>query len=279
MRYHTQSVNIGHAGVDWLTCTAKTKSGAEGLWAVAERVLSWAKLEGENPTRWHGHGYSGWSVTGLSVGARSGDSLLRLSGQQAINEWRHALATAENASRFDLAVDLYFDLPVTSLAVKLYRDVGHAPSRNGRPPTRTLIRDSDHGQTVYIGRRVSENMGRLYDKGVESATNPPGTRWRYEVEYKGDSAWNAVLGLLPAQEEAQAVSSSVAQWFGSRGGRVWRTESSLALRKCQPKETSTDRQLSWLARGVRPTVMALIDQLGYDRVATALGIGARSGTP
>jgi DNA relaxase NicK len=168
---------------------------------------------------------------------------------------------------------------VTQLARQLYRDVGQAPSRNGRPPTRTLIRDSDGGQTVYIGRRVSENMGRLYDKGVESATNAPGTRWRYEVEYKGDQAWNAVQALLPVEEEARCVSSTVAQWFSSRGGRVWRHDSLLAVRNWGPKETSTDKQLQWLARGVRPTVVALIDRLGYHRVTTALGLGARSTDP
>jgi hypothetical protein len=168
---------------------------------------------------------------------------------------------------------------MTVLARELYRDVGQVSSRNGRPPTRTLIQCSDGGQTCYIGKRVSEQLGRLYDKGVESRTHPAGTRWRYEVEYKGDQAWNAAVGLKGGDSEALTISGTVADWFSSRGGRVWRSGDFVALNKWSKETTTDDRKMQWLARCVRPTAVALSDRLGHLRVTTALGLAQNKGSP
>lgn len=279
LRCHKQPIKRVTANVDWLTCTGKSRDSRNALWEIGERLLHRGQREGEDPTRWHGHGYDGWSGIGVSVGARPDSVILRLSSEQASNEWLHSLRAAENVSRLDLAVDVYFHLPVTVVARQLYRDASHVPSRNGRPISRTIIQDSHHGQTCYLGKRVSDEMGRVYDKGVESRTLPPGLRWRYEVEYKRESAWAHANGLARAESERPAISSIVAQWFGARGGRVWDEDSVPALCQWLPKEPSDTRKLHWLARGVRPTAVALVDSLGYDRVLTALGLQDAHRTP
>jgi hypothetical protein len=279
MRYFKSKCTPVYAGVDWLTATASTPESERGLWELGERLIQRAKLEGENPLRWHGNGYSGWSCEGMAVGSRAQGSLLRLSGQQASYEWRHAIATSDNASRLDLAVDVDFEQPMTVVARELYRDVGQVPSRNGRPPTRTLVQCSDGGQTCYVGKRVSDQMGRCYDKGVESGTAPAGRKWRWEVEYKGDWAWTLANGLKSIEEENRTIAGTVAAWFAARGGRIWPQVPFIALCKWEPRTPSSDRKLHWLASCVRPTAVALCDELGHLRVTTALGLAQNKGSP
>jgi len=271
MRHLASGFKLTHVGVDWLSCSANDRVGAAHLWEVGERLLNRAKLEGERPTRWHGHGYDGYRAGGISVGSRKDSTLVRLSGKEACYEWEHAVSAADNVSRLDLAVDVQFERPVSALAVQLYRDSGHVSSRGGRPRTRTLVICSDGGQTCYLGRRVSDAMGRLYDKGVESATAPAGTLWRYEVEYKRGPALFAAQTLSRAESVEGAISSTVASWFGARGGRVWGFSPELALIQWSRSPTSDANRLSWLARCVRPTVVALTETEGYYRVSTALG--------
>jgi len=276
MALRMHQCKVTGASVDWLTVTASTKSNRERLWNLGERLLNRAQSEGEHTPRWHAHGYSGRSAPHLAIGARDDSVCLRLSSYQSGEKWIEALAACENVTRLDLAVDCELDSPATSLARQVYNDAGHITPVTGRPPKRRLIVSGDGGSTVYIGARVSQQMGRLYDKGVESKTRPAGCWWRWEVEYKGDKSAAVAATLGRIDHAGTFIVATVASWFRARSGNSFTTSTTPDFYKVCKPAPSVDAQLSWLARGVRPTVRRLLDQVGVERVLFALGIPPQS---
>src|SRR5690349_18022953 len=226
-------------GIDWITCTA-TNSGSGGeLWALGDHLLRQDDAVNDAPVPWQMKGYRGWHTTHTRLGARPGSILLSLSGQKSFNNWRDTIAAAENCSRLDCAVDVSCDSPIPTIARDVYREMGHRPLRSGRPSSSRLILGSDGGSTVYIGSRSSEYFGRVYDKGVEQKTHPPGQWWRWELEIKGESAMRVANQILTADAEQGAIGSLVNQWFRARCGWSLPIPDTIAVRNCQPETTST----------------------------------------
>jgi len=276
MKLRLLKCKVTNASVDWITCTASTKSSREGLWSVGQRLLHRRKAEGEHATAWHAHGYSGWSDGSVTLGNRRDGCILRLGGQEAGNEWVECLAASENCTRLDLAVDCKLETPVLRLSRDIYRDAGHVPPLRGRKPKRHLIVSGDGGSTVYIGARASESFGRVYDKGIEQKVSQAGLWWRWELELKGETAYNEALRLKAVDDHRVLLMAKVAHWFRTRTMHSYTSTDIHSCLQNSRTPTSSDRQLRWLAQGVRPTVLSLIERVGRDRVLFALGIPPQS---
>src|SRR3989304_5980210 len=127
-------------------------------------------------------------IRNLRWGMRTDGCIMMLSGQDAAINWLPALALAQNVTRLDLAVTVSLADPITDVAKRAYAWVLTDPhSCPGKKRKYSYVENSSGGQTVYIGSRASDQFGRLYDKGCESAKDacaPPGLLWRYEVEFK-----------------------------------------------------------------------------------------------
>jgi replication initiation factor len=271
-----RNATSARSSCDWASVTGKTRTSQEALWALGVRLLRLGADEGEEPTRWKGHGYDGWRTVGCAFGKRSDSVHLRLSSVQASQYWHHAVVAGEGCTRFDTALDLHFDAPVTGLARNSYLKSARHRVSNGRPPARRLIVSGDGGSTFYTGSRSSQRMGRLYDKGVESKSLPPGRWWRWEVEYKAESAAAAADAALRASDVDHWFASSTARFFRRRGAIAPERVDVSEIHNLVAEETSDVRLLSWLAVGVRPTVARLIERLGPERVTFSLGLPWRS---
>jgi DNA relaxase NicK len=136
---------------------------------------------------------------------------------------------------------------------------------------------SDGGSTAYIGSRVSECYARLYDKGVEQKAAEPGRWWRFELELKGVTAKSVAFSLQQTVAPAQQLQSIVADYARSRAALHLPSSKSAAFLKGRLELSTADRQLLWLSRGVRPTVQALVKQLGAAKVIHALGLSQSVG--
>jgi len=264
------------AGVDWLTCTGSTILSREELWRHGLRLLHAGKREGENATAWHANGYVGWKGPHFGFGSRGDSVCLQLSSVQADEEWQECIGASENVTRLDLAVDCQFDPPMPSISLDIYRHAGHRPSLNGRPPKLTLYTDTDGGSTLYVGARASENFGRLYDKGVKEKVAPRGTWWRWEAELKGRVAVATSEGLRSSDDYRVAIVREVAHWFGRRTGHTYTSSHTMGTLVGPRQPTTIDQKLKWLATGVRPTVTALIELVGVERVLNVLGLPPQS---
>jgi hypothetical protein len=276
MRTRLLKCKVVNAAVDWITCSAATPDAQKELWNQGRRLLYQAEFEGEQPTRWHAHGYEGWQARSIALGARPDGTSLRLSGSQASYEWKHAVCAAENVSRLDLAVDCQTDPPVTSLSRDIYRDARHVTPVNGRPPSRSLIVNGNGGSTAYIGARASEQFGRVYDKGVQSNSAPPGTWWRWELELKGRAAWSVASQLNRIDDPGVMICATVASWFHKRTLHTYTTSLGSGTLVGSRNPTALEQKLLWLARGVRPTVQFLVERVGLERVLFALGLPPQS---
>lgn len=264
------------AGVDWTTTTSSPGNGANLLWGLGERLVSLDETEGQHPTRWHGHGYVGWSTSHVAFGSRLDGTYLRLSAQKSRDHWREAVTAAENCTRIDLAVDVHLDNPVASVARELYSENCPGLRHGGRPPGKKLVIDTNGGSTCYFGARSSARFGRVYDKGRETKTLPAGLWWRWELEHKAECAAAAGDGMVASAAPHSTALSAVVSWFRQRG----------TAPPCQLTESANyignrntpddERLLHWLSVGVRPTVSKLTDRLGLVRVLHALGIPLRS---
>lgn len=265
-------VNPVSASVDWLTCTASTAAAVNSLWNCGERILDRREEEGEHPTRWHGNGYLGWTAPGVAFGKRHDGCMLRLSGQQAGDEWLAPLTASEHVSRLDLALDTEADPPMRTIAVDLYRKPVHKPSRSGRPTRRSLHVSDDGGVTFYVGARVSEHFGRVYDKGVEQKTHRRGEWWRWEVELKGGASHSAAGDLMTASDRRSWIHSAVASWFLERCNAMLPAPAGIVFTKKLRELTTDEQALRWLAQQVRPTVQRLIDGGRRPDVLESLGL-------
>jgi DNA relaxase NicK len=72
--------------------------------------------------------------------------------------------------------------------------------------------------TGEIGARTSQTFLRVYDKGVEEGSAPPGVVWRAELELKGARAVNTCHELLRKDDSASYSYSAVSSSLLARGG-------------------------------------------------------------
>lgn len=276
VKTHVHACKVTSAAVDWLTCTGATTLSRDELWRHGLRLEQVGQREGELTSRWHANGYDGRKGPHFAYGARKGSVCLQLSSFQAEDEWQHCVGASENVTRLDLAVDTYFDPPLPLLALKIYRNADHRPSLNGRPPKLTYIESTDLGKTLYVGARESENFGRLYDKGVREKTAPSGSWWRWEAELKGRVAVATSEMLQRVDDHRVAIALELAEWFARRTGHTYSRSRCMLTVVGSRAPSTVDRQLRWLASGVRPTVQSLLELVGVDRVLNVLGLPPQS---
>src|SRR3989304_5697268 len=176
------------SSVDYLTITVSNSDKSVLLMQEAQRLKVDLEECGWKVRKWGMQGYGGYSISGLRWGMRTDGCIMMLSGQDAAINWLPALALAQNVTRLDLAVTVSLADPITDVAKRAYAWVLTDPhSCPGKKRKYSYVENSSGGQTVYIGSRASDQFGRLYDKGCESARDacaPPGLLWRYEVEFK-----------------------------------------------------------------------------------------------
>lgn len=272
MENEPRRVNIAGAGVDWVTATSASTIASKELWWLGEGLTLEEEEAGDERRSWACHGYNGWSCGGCCYGARGDGVLIRLSGALADDHWRETLRWASNVSRLDVQVTVDLDQPDGGIADDLYNSLTIGSRREGRPLSGRLIRGTDGGQTCYIGARASRYMGRVYDKGVEAGSAQAGLTWRYEVEAKKEATEVPRAYLEGAEDPAAASALFVRDWFTHRGLEVpFHMDSSFAYR--EPRvDRKADKQLQWLARGVRPVVQRLLARRDRQSVLTALGL-------
>jgi len=199
-------------------------------------------------------------------------------GWTAIGEW------CEGCSRVDLAVTVNCARAWPGL-IETYYDFLNGPEKKHVKFKSQIRRNSDGGQTLYIGSRTSRAYARVYDKGIEAGLEPEsGKLWRYEVEFKKPIAKTVLDALhsnkyLPvdchwSEEVAQSIVSTVYVWFLARNlpPLFTRRENEAISLECEARITSDEASLNWLTTQVRPTVLRLAERGKLHRVKEALGL-------
>jgi DNA relaxase NicK len=134
-----------------------------------------------------------------------------------------------------------------------------------------LIQSEDRGDTLYVGSRASDQLGRLYDKGRQSGEDAYKDCWRWEVQYRRGPAMSVVRALLQTECEASAIAATVARWFTDRGVSAGYHTSGQPLLATGVRIVPDDeRWLAWARRCVAPRAKGLAVRYGWRYVAETL---------
>jgi DNA relaxase NicK len=221
---------------------------------------------------WYFQGYAGHQVGQVQSGFKATGVCVRASGAAARECAAQLLECADNCSRLDLQVTVRADECGDDYAEKLHRDMLGRVRRRGRPVERTLITSTYSGDTLYLGRRVSDQYGRIYNKSAEEKTKEEPPRWRFEVEYKRGYAKAAASAYVKANASASWCASTVHSWYANRGVSAPVSALASPAIRCDARGTAEEaNRLRWLKVGVRPAVVELAAKYGWPDVLRLLG--------
>jgi hypothetical protein len=264
--------------VDWLTATWKHEdvSSAHMLQLAIALGDTIAQMGNESEVfQWQG--YSGRKIGSYFLGEREDGYVVRVSGSTAHFAFTSIYHPNMHVSRLDLCVTVWLSPSVPGLGLDATSQARMAKLNGSitKRPVVTHYESDDGGFTLYLGRRNSRSMARLYNKEVESGEEYYKGAWRYECELHNEvatkTAYNISRSLFPLEE---TISAAVWRYYRERGVNpifeAYPDRGKVVLPKRET--TSLDRSLLWLEKQVRPTVARLV-ALGYtSSVLTALGL-------
>lgn len=255
------------AAVDYLTVTTKTQEASSKLIHDLFALRSPSFWHENRSYAWRFKGYVGRAYNGVRYGLRNDEAIVMLSGPMCQACWDAVAPNRDKCTRVDLAVTVELaeiDKTIASVAYQQALDSIHT--------TNSIVMNSRGGQTVYLGSRQSQHMGRIYDKGAEQ-DGPVGTIWRYEVEIKKPTSDHVVTRLLETDDTPTFIAEYVARFFEARGVAIpWlRTNVECAI-EIGAYVQSSEKTLEWLRTQVKPALGRLIVEGRQDDAYQALGL-------
>lgn len=261
---------VEDVGIDWITITGKDPDGDCDLF---EAVCQWQdELSLYHPVReWSLLGYKGRAAGPVRLGFRDDTSyIIQVSGRWA----ETALARIPQLEKLHVTrVDFQVTASAThwvSMVEDCYKQAREIERNNPNYPTVTFITGT-RGDTLYLGRRTSDKVLRLYDKGAEQG-GEAGYIYRWEVEYKKNKAKSAWHQVIATANRTDFVVSAVTQEFAKLGVKPWFGSVhrvSIVAEKLEPRH---EKQLKWLDRCVRPVIVKLSEK-GYGPEARRILFG------
>lgn len=272
------------ACVDWLTVTTSAPDIKRDLFAACVDTMEQLKSQGNVVKTWGLRGYKGWACNSLRWGTRKDSDIVMMSGALAQTNYVELLRTCPNPTRIDLAVTVTLATPLEGVAYNAFSSSTDKDALDGRLTRKfTFLRNSQGGETLYVGSRFSDQYGRLYDKGREDRQSleagvPEGKIWRYEVEFKGVRAKRIgdqiIQKLRETDDIHQEIGDTVYKWFLARLPVVimepyenlpFHTEISANV-------SDAETTLNWLSTQVSPSIRRLRESGQLREVLDALGL-------
>lgn len=265
------AVQLG-AGIDYLTCSAERARGGDALLLLGRDLLAQEVGSGGIERPFFSHGFSGHTAGAISVGASRDRSLVRASGAAARECAAMLIESAHNVSRLDAQLTVSSDGLGADYARSLFDSGAGIRGGRGRPIERTLIQNSTGGSSFYLGRRISESYGRIYNKSSEEGNDVVPPHWRFEVEFKGRQARSSAWSYAAYSDKARWCVGEVYSWFSQR--------------HCAPPISPLDRvgmcgdsrgsdsqskRIIWLRRCVRPVMERLAAEFGWPDTLALIG--------
>jgi DNA relaxase NicK len=260
-------------GVDYLTLVSTTEKSTFLLSSKAELLLRSQRRQGSKIKGWSSFGYSGFQAQGIQFGGRHDGCIVRLSGELARDEWWSFYEVADKITRVDLQATVKVNISPHELVARHYKQAKRKWRGRRDGPTLTYIQDTNRGATLYVGKRSSDVMFRIYNKEVESGDPRYESCVRYEGEFKNVAGPWAIAPLCDGKLVAPAVCNCLNQMLSARGVVPWLPTGYIGL-KIRPQKAPTDaeRKLQWLEQSIRPTVNFLLDYYPREVILKALGL-------
>lgn len=268
------SHTLFESGVDWITVTSKADNAGRIMHSRGVEILESERQLGNDIKPWQHKGYEGWTSGHCEVGRRFDSSIVRLHGHLARESWFDVYQESTNCSRLDLQVTARFeDTDPAKVIAKCYSTVKRSKYL-GKEQKWHLRRDCEHGDTLEVGRRVSEKFGRIYDKWRESSHDHYRNCVRFELELKKRAArWNCAT-LSDGRSSHSFAIATVQSYFKDRGVLLRLTDSRDSLERVPPMETDIERWLRWASTGVRPRCQEFVKRGRIQELLDCLGLSS-----
>lgn len=202
--------------------------------------------------------------------------MLQLSGTAAAESWESVARCGGQPTRLDIQVTYSPSVVAPRFGLRFMRATTKGPrSPLSSRPRCGLRLDSDGLFHGTVGDRIKPRYLRIYDKGVELGTAPPGHLWRAEVEAKGKLAPKLWADLQQTRDVRQWCWNSCAeQWKLS--GYSWplsassRGSNGITIpSKVRPE---VERLEGWLRQSVQPAVARMRRAFTDDQILAMLGM-------
>lgn len=262
------------SGVDWITATSQKGFTRWDMSMYARQERERLMDAGETIKTSYRLGYQGWQTDGFFHGQREGSTIIIASGEVANRVWRPVTEVADNIARLDLQVTLATPIDRPHLGVQAYQALKSGSPRRVYAKNVTLITSQPEGETCSIGKRSSDQYGRIYDKATEAKLGAARSVWRYEIELKRAPANLAATHLRSSESPQTLASTLVWRWFDARGvAPIYAPDEVFCPQKLGESKASRN-VLTWFEDCLSITVARAVKRHGVERVVEALGLSA-----
>lgn len=268
---HT-SEKVISTGFDWLTVTSQSVEGKRALVALGTEMLMSEIDSGNEKHSLRFSGYEGWIAGGVQVAQRYDSVCLRVTSGLAADSWFWIKRAAENCTRCDLQVTVYLGHDPLDYVLDHEREAYESVAHWRRKPEISLRRKNDGAHTLYLGKRVSNNFGRVYDKGRESKLPELMNCIRYERQVNGALAWRVLTAVAEDRSPRSRIHTEVSRYFSRFNIKVPGQSADTKLTVLRRPESDAARKLTWLRAQVGPSVKFLLDHYSRDVIMEALGL-------
>lgn len=258
------------AGVDWLTLTTKDKARQLEWREVFDFVAQREQANGYKVQSMSVRGYAGKQIGHMFVGFYEGIGLARISSAWASEYGYYFSPDAVNCTRIDLQTTWEMALPEAIKPRDWYLKAKESRPKNGHPTAYTWIENNEGGWTINAGKRVSAQMGRIYDKGREQALAPRCSIIRWELELKEGLANQACMALYGDGEQESKIIGSLAKFFEHKSLPYPRMAGMSAIALTMPKDLpDVEQTLKWLRGPVAKAIARSVAWVGMERTLDA----------
>jgi DNA relaxase NicK len=219
---------------------------------------------------WRFKGYTGFRSGSVEVGTREDSSIVRVAGGLARDHYTEAYHTATNCSRIDYQVTVSNGVAPQVWIAKQFKRANAWSKNFKRKPAVDLWWSNNGTATLYLNKRISEQFGRIYDKGEQSLVPVLEGCWRAEVEYKGDMAFHQLKQLVSSRTPQYYLYASLQRFFSVRSCQLQIDPTNTQTIVLHPSATDERRQLEWIRKCVSPTVKRLIARGRLQEVLDSL---------
>lgn len=259
MQKQFPSIVAVEPSVDWLTMTVKNRTMRDAAKTEADKSLDEAMRAGDRVQIWNSFGFAGWDCGGLRWGRREKEDLIQLRSKTCATKWQDYAKFASNISRLDLAVTVKFAHHPIDVARSAFETIETVALDLPIMRNYSIITSLLGGDTLYVGKRSSNQYGRVYDKSQEERGDEFGNCWRWEVEVKKPLSQVVAERLSQAENKRSYISAWVKGWFEDRMVECpWIAEVAYNAIEILRAPTSDERSLNWLRSQVVPTVDRLV---------------------
>jgi DNA relaxase NicK len=267
--------------VDALTVTSKSVAGRALIMGLYKNFVEESNSLGFEKA-FKSLGYKGYQCESVRWGTRLDGSALFSSGDDAMKITHMLLHDLDydnvKTTRVDLCVDIALTKPSRGWLRSLRENEEFQAVQN-KANRKTTVIESDTGDTLYIGSRVSGRFGRIYDKSLAYGVDL-GYVYRFELETKKQVAPAVFKRLFPEKEDStfswdcfsDRVRGIIQTQFSQWGLNLNLSSSQKEKIKAELRVSTIDTQLEYLSRSVAPMLVRL-ERAGYQQQAfEALGI-------